>query len=781
QYEDIVTEFDKVIANVTNGNENATNSEIVQARGKEVNLNARLDNFDEQLEQKANKTYVNESILKAQLESGNVDTNNLVFTSEWMKNKKSVAISKSDLEQGVISSSDGKLGNSGTRLATSSFYSALSDYLVIDINEGYKYNIAIYDSNHNFIRGYGMSNKKRDIEIEKDNFYRISIGHIDDRIVTSENAEELSSVIMIDFYNVLDYISEINDNLDIKISNKGYAIELTGDKNDISYIKFIKKTSNANLIRMVGRNLLPTSLEFFPNNLSNFEGSNENIKTRVRTNSFYIPSNLKEFNLSGLNDEVLLTAVRCYYNSGGNVVTGVSSIKKQDDGSYNISILDTNVSYIHLLFKKENEQEITVDELIDKKLMLCTGTISKMYEPVTRTSIAASFDTEIKNISNLYLYDGYTLLYTTDNAIEIEVVKKEKINAKMNEVIDFIKSSSHSNYLKQYFKSNYYKNIIMSNNLNYNEFVNLNYTFNDFDISTKSDYYFSKLNELCDTCSDASYVNLGKDASGEYDVYQYKLSSVMPNVSDVSYKRPKILICSGQHGYEKGSAYAIYYLLKALIEDWDKNPILGYMRYECDFVIIPIANPWGFNQAKANSEDGYTNVNGINLNRNYGPYHIASSSNGLTPFSEIETNYIKAMVDENKDALYFVDFHTNGTTRNTDNYNYCNWLSMIKGGDFVLPKIATEHFLNISRNICKIFGLDYKMLGFSSSSVKGGIAKEYPDSIGITSHTFEGAHKFPLNELEEFSPSTNKYNTLIFINWLSTMLREYKKIYDFTN
>lgn len=51
QYEDIVTEFDKVIANVTNGNENATNSEIVQARGKEVNLNARLDNFDEQLEQ----------------------------------------------------------------------------------------------------------------------------------------------------------------------------------------------------------------------------------------------------------------------------------------------------------------------------------------------------------------------------------------------------------------------------------------------------------------------------------------------------------------------------------------------------------------------------------------------------------------------------------------------------------------------------------------------------------------------------------------------------------
>lgn len=58
QYDNIVTEFDKVIANVTNGNENATNSEIVQARGKEVNLNARLDNFDEQLDNKASKTEI---------------------------------------------------------------------------------------------------------------------------------------------------------------------------------------------------------------------------------------------------------------------------------------------------------------------------------------------------------------------------------------------------------------------------------------------------------------------------------------------------------------------------------------------------------------------------------------------------------------------------------------------------------------------------------------------------------------------------------------------------
>lgn len=72
QYEDIVTEFDKVIANVTNGNENATNSEIVQARGKEVNLNARLDNFDEQLDNKASKTEVGSPLIASSV-SGMTD------------------------------------------------------------------------------------------------------------------------------------------------------------------------------------------------------------------------------------------------------------------------------------------------------------------------------------------------------------------------------------------------------------------------------------------------------------------------------------------------------------------------------------------------------------------------------------------------------------------------------------------------------------------------------------------------------------------------------------
>ena len=45
----VINDYNDAISNLTNGNENATNSEIVQARNGEVNLNRRLDKFDSQL------------------------------------------------------------------------------------------------------------------------------------------------------------------------------------------------------------------------------------------------------------------------------------------------------------------------------------------------------------------------------------------------------------------------------------------------------------------------------------------------------------------------------------------------------------------------------------------------------------------------------------------------------------------------------------------------------------------------------------------------------------
>lgn len=55
----VIKDYNDAISNLTNGNENATNSEIVQARNGEVNLNRRLDKFDLKLSENIRRAYEN--------------------------------------------------------------------------------------------------------------------------------------------------------------------------------------------------------------------------------------------------------------------------------------------------------------------------------------------------------------------------------------------------------------------------------------------------------------------------------------------------------------------------------------------------------------------------------------------------------------------------------------------------------------------------------------------------------------------------------------------------
>ena len=183
----------------------------------------------------------------------------------------------------------------------------------------------------------------------------------------------------------------------------------------------------------------------------------------------------------------------------------------------------------------------------------------------------------------------------------------------------------------------------------------------------------------------------------------------------------------------------------------------------------------GFTNAVVGTENGYTNSRGINLNRNYENGFSPSLVNGSSPFSEVETQYVKAMIENNLGALCFIDFHTNGTTITTSNYKYNNWISLRKQGDFVLNHAAQQHILNITRNICRKNNINYTDLGIISASDTSGMAKDYADLCGISSHSFEGSHRFPYTEVSEFTPSTNAFNVEIFINWLGCVLSEYKK------
>lgn len=64
QVDKMADDYDKALANMTNGNESVTNSEIVQARGEEVNLGARIDKIDLNLKRTLNNRSTQKIIQK---------------------------------------------------------------------------------------------------------------------------------------------------------------------------------------------------------------------------------------------------------------------------------------------------------------------------------------------------------------------------------------------------------------------------------------------------------------------------------------------------------------------------------------------------------------------------------------------------------------------------------------------------------------------------------------------------------------------------------------------
>lgn len=156
--------------------------------------------------------------------------------------------------------------------------------------------------------------------------------------------------------------------------------------------------------------------------------------------------------------------------------------------------------------------------------------------------------------------------------------------------------------------------------------------------------------------------NLGKDQSGTYDVWCYDF---------IPYNaKKKILLSSGMHTYELPASFGLARWIKDYMESDDA--VFQYMRENVQISLIPIVNPWGWNQ----NPKTYGNVNGVNPNRNfnnwddvwadfpeYSPDPSSSNYNewnvkGDAPFSEAETKVLADWLKANTDAQFWIDCHT---------------------------------------------------------------------------------------------------------------------------
>lgn len=135
-------------------------------------------------------------------------------------------------------------------------------------------------------------------------------------------------------------------------------------------------------------------------------------------------------------------------------------------------------------------------------------------------------------------------------------------------------------------------------------------------------------------------------------------------------------------------------MVKALC-DGVNNPLLNFLRRYAKIVLIPVANPWGFDQMTG----GRLNSNGVNLNRNYptqGWFTVTDTDKGSHPASEIEVQYaIKTIMEAKADVG--MSLHCLGaTSTNEGNCHYAGVLTKVDMDDMT-EIMNTMYNLKFSR------------------------------------------------------------------------------------
>lgn len=172
-----------------------------------------------------------------------------------------------------------------------------------------------------------------------------------------------------------------------------------------------------------------------------------------------------------------------------------------------------------------------------------------------------------------------------------------------------------------------------------------------------------------------SKTSLGADSSGNHTIYRYDFIPELPTIEREASTSPKMFTEYGAdnfpvfimdaciHGGEKPCALALLNLMDKIAKATDDNGILGWLRSNIHFVIIPMVNPWGY------TNNLRYNYNHADLNRNFPPYWSHGSSDatsdryrGASALSEVEAQYINTILTQYKNkALGYLSWHTFGS------------------------------------------------------------------------------------------------------------------------
>ena len=292
--------------------------------------------------------------------------------------------------------------------------------------------------------------------------------------------------------------------------------------------------------------------------------------------------------------------------------------------------------------------------------------------------------------------------------------------------------------------------------------------------------FIAKVDELVTKYPDyITKSKIGADGVGDIFSYHFKPEAV-PTASitntRLNVKTPKMVLVSGVHGMERIGIYNLFEALTQITENWKSDPLLETLRWNVEFVYVPIVCNYGYNNLERKNE------NGIDLARNFS---VGFENNTATPsdstyggtsaFSEAGSIAIRDLLETHKeDTIYFGSFH-----------NYATF------SHFIWNASATKMQVHLGKTLVSKLSRKWKKeyewmtqdettyVGYADNNAPQGSESVYAASLGIHASTFETNHEMP------FETTPQKYNSTALtlgaetiINWLILNLKENTNFYN---
>src|SRR5690606_567602 len=220
------------------------------------------------------------------------------------------------------------------------------------------------------------------------------------------------------------------------------------------------------------------------------------------------------------------------------------------------------------------------------------------------------------------------------------------------------------------------------------------------------------------------------------------------------------------HGHERYATYAGALFFKELCERWKNDEVVRMLRWNVHFIVVPNCNPWGFNN------NSRLNYNGVDLARNYPAGWSPNYSDinydypGTEPLSEVATQVIYDILENNKDAFFAIDHHN--FLGDPYQSRELIWTASL---DSDVRNMLSSYIHNMIVYTKKISDLDEgAQLGRLSDNPAGGSLARQFDSMNIKGTLLECLNEF---NHDNQAPIIQRLNMEFLGNAVLTAIRYY--------